>query len=134
MTRRLCADHLVMRGLLLAAGITGHGLSDAFGVLKHALNTPEATAREHNGFKCLGGSLFIHSRSRNDHGWLGSTRRFSGKTDQRNREHRTDTHPFAESHWSPPRNLCKSFKVDSATRANHNWPGTDSLKAHEIVS
>ena len=50
MARVALADHLVMRGRLLAAGIARHGVDDALDMLEHALNAPEAAAGQHRDF------------------------------------------------------------------------------------
>ena len=49
------ADHLVMRGILLAAGIAGHRLRDALGVLIDRLHAPEAAAGQHRRLQSAAG-------------------------------------------------------------------------------
>ena len=44
--RRIAAHHLIMRRVGGAAGVTGDGDGDAFDMLEHALDTPEAAAGE----------------------------------------------------------------------------------------
>src|ERR1700691_4828506 len=40
------ADHLVMGGFLLAAGIPGYGVDDPLGMLENTLHAPEAAIRQ----------------------------------------------------------------------------------------
>ena len=75
--------HGVVVGVLLgAAGIAGHGLGDALGVLEHRLHAPEAAAGDHRGLQSFGGRcvdlrrldlhgvfrMRLHQRQRRDQG------------------------------------------------------------------
>src|SRR6185369_6946818 len=64
---RAGADHGVVRGHLAAAGIAGHGVEHASGVLVYALHAPEAAAGDHGGLGAVG-RLDVDGRRRNDDG------------------------------------------------------------------
>ena len=67
------ADDVVVGGALAAAGIAGHGVDDAGGMLEHALHAPEAAARDHHGLDAVGGRN-VHGGRGNDHGVFGGAR------------------------------------------------------------
>ncbi len=70
-------DQGVVGGSLAAAGIAGHGVDDAGGMLEHALHTPETTARDDRGLDAIGG-LNVRGGSGDDHGvFRGAQRRGS---------------------------------------------------------
>ena len=48
------ADHLVLRGLLLAAGVAGDDVPDAFEPFEHRLDAPEAAAGENRRLEVTG--------------------------------------------------------------------------------
>ena len=71
-------NHVVVGGRLAAAGITGHGIDHARGVLEHALNAPEATAGNDRGLD-IAGRCHVGGGRRDDHGFLRGARGRDGK-------------------------------------------------------
>ena len=49
---RVSSDHLVMRRVSSASGVTGDGAGDALDMLEHALDAPEAAAGEDSDLGC----------------------------------------------------------------------------------
>ena len=76
------ADGRVAGGGLAAPRISGDGVHHARGVLKHALNAPEAAAREHGLLQAAGGGR-VHGRRRQHDGLFGGCGGSRGKAGKR---------------------------------------------------